>query len=484
MDAKMKALFENMKAQNDLLSEMLKGDVKKDAGVASNAIELHGAGSLFANAGLERDIITAHVRPQGISTHLPLYASVYESPLFGSITGFTAEVGAEPAYPCSDAPTGYMKGCNLTAAFGRIKRDTNTIEIDRVMLKYNRGDHSDLLLRGSLLGLTDLTPSGLNQGQVLDVVTMAEMVIAGINVERKLSVTMWQGTPANNNAGGGYKEFPGLDLQIATGQVDAETGTTCPALDSDIKNFGYSLVDGTVRDIVDYLSSMEQYLRYNAIHMGLDPVSWVIVMRPELWFELSAVWPCRYLSNRCATAHGDQTLIINDNVNVAMRDAMRNGMYIDVNGNRYPVIVDGGIFEHTNINNANVPAGSYASSIYMVPLKIQGNFPVTYREHLDYRQATSDSALLNGMQHFWTDDGVWFWAIENQNFCYKLTMKTEQRIILRTPQLAGKIQNVRYSPLQHLRESVDPASPYFADGGVSLRANPTDFKAIWRNSGR
>jgi hypothetical protein len=190
MDAKMKALFENMKAQNDLLSEMLKGDVKKDAGVASNAIELHGAGSLFANAGLERDIITAHVRPQGISTHLPLYASVYESPLFGSITGFTAEVGAEPAYPCSDAPTGYMKGCNLTAAFGRIKRDTNTIEIDRVMLKYNRGDHSDLLLRGSLLGLTDLTPSGLNQGQVLDVVTMAEMVIAGINVERKLSLAL------------------------------------------------------------------------------------------------------------------------------------------------------------------------------------------------------------------------------------------------------------------------------------------------------
>jgi hypothetical protein len=307
------------------------------------------------------------------------------------------------------------------------------------------------------------------------------MVTAGISIERVLSRLMWQGSPANNTAGGGYKEFPGLDNQIATGQVDAETNTLCPALDSDIKNFGYNLVDGTTLDIVEYVSMMEQYLRYNAVQMGLDPVQWVFVMRPELWFELSAVWPCRYLSHRCQTDTGANPIVINDNVNVAMRDAMRNGLYIDVNGNRYPVVLDVGIFEHNNQNSANCPAGSYASSIYMVPLTITGGFPVTYREHLDYRQAASDIALLNGMQSFWTDDGIFMWAIEQTNFCYKLVVKTEQRVILRTPHLAGKIQAVRYSPLQHLREAIDTTSPYFADGGVSLRSDPANFYSVWRS---
>ena len=63
------------------------------------------------------------------------------------------------------------------------------------------------------------------------------------------------------------------------------------------------------------------------------------------------------------------------------------------------------------------------------------------------------------------------------NFNYKLSLKTEQRIVLRTPQLAGKIQNVKYVPLQHLRSS-DPASPYHRDGGVSLRNERTAY-AVW-----
>ena len=48
-----------------------------------------------------------------------------------------------------------------------------------------------------------------------------------------------------------------------------------------------------------------------------------------------------------------------------------------------------------------------------VPLTITGNFPVTYMEYLDYRQAASDVALLRGREDFWTDGGMWAWAIES-----------------------------------------------------------------------
>ena len=113
----------------------------------------------------------------------------------------------------------------------------------------------------------------------------------------------------------------------------------------------------------------------------------------------------------------------------------------------------------------------------MVPLTIQGGFPVTYREFLDYRRGAGDVALLNNQQQFWTDGGIYSWAYNGTFWCYVLAAKTEQRVILRTPWLAGKIQRVMYSPLQHLREP-DPDSPYRVDGGVSLR-NPGTRYAVW-----
>lgn len=473
-------LLTGFKQQNAALATLMKGQTLHTKAPASGPTytELHGNGSLFGSQSIERDVISAHIRPEGLMSLLPSIPSVMENPRYGAISGFTATNGSEATNPCDDAPAGYMKAANLTAQFGRVMRDTQTIEIDKVMLRRNRGDFTDLMLRGKLLGLSGLTPSSMTEADVLDVATKAEMVIAGVNVERSLVSQVWTGSPANNTAGGGYKEFPGLDNQIATGQVDADTNTAVPALDSDIKNFAYDAVDGTGRDIVEYLSMLEYYLHFNARRMGLDPTTWVVVMRPELWFELSAVWPCSYLSHRCATSSGSNPIVINDNVNVSMRDEMRNGMYIDINGNRYPVVADDGIFEHTNVNNGNLALGEYASSIYMVPMSITGGFPVTYREYVDYRMAGRDIALLRGKENFWTDDGMFMWAYEDTNFCYKLKVKTEQRIVLRTPQLAGKIQNVKYSPLQHLR-SYDPSSPYFANGGVSLRGDETTY-AVWK----
>ena len=116
-------------------------------------------------------------------------------------------------------------------------------------------------------------------------------------------------------------------------------------------------------------------------------------------------------------------------------------------------------------------------------MTITDGFPVTYLEYLDYRAAQPDISLLPaGMPEFWwTDNGLWSWAYEGNKWCFKLNLKTEPRIVLRTPQLAGKIQNIRYTPLQHLREP-DPASPYAADGGVSLRSSGTRY-AVWAGQG-
>ena len=468
--------MELLKQQNVILQELKKGNgkTKQTPAQFSTATLLHGPGGIFSTPGLSRDIITAYVRPYGLASQLLHLPSVDTDPRFGSITGFTDVEGSEPEHACDDAPAGYMKGCNLTARFGMVRRDSQTIEMDKVMLRLHRGDFTDLVLRGRVLGLFNEAPSGLSETDMLNVVSMSEMVGVGVQTERVLNRLYWTGSPAIGT------QFPGLDLQIATGQVDADLNTPCSALDSDVKSFAYNFVCGTVLDIVEYLSMMEFYLRNNAEKMGLMPVVWALVMRPELWFELSACWPCRYLTNRC-TDFGTNTnaVVINDNVNVAMRDAMRNGLYIDINGNRYPVVLDTGIFEHTNANNANLNPGEFASSIYFVPLTITGNFPVTYIEYVDYTAAQPDRALLQGKEDWWwTDAGRFSWALEQVKWCWKFSLKTEPRIILRTPQLAGKIQYVKYSPLQHIREPF-PDSPYWMDGGVSLRPTSNPYAVWW-----
>jgi hypothetical protein len=258
--------------------------------------------------------------------------------------------------------------------------------------------------------------------------------------------------------------------------VDADSNTACPALDSDVKDFAYNDVEGVVLDIVDYLSEMEHYLTTADRDQHLV-VKRALVMRPDLYFVLSKVYPCRYLTNGCQNDAGTNVAVINDTVNSNMRWEIFNNRRLPINGTFYPVILDTGIFEHNSTNNANVPAGCFASSIYFVPLTAN-NLPMTYLEYVDYTKSNLDITALNGKEQFWhTDNGRYFWSIEQHNTCVLLNLVTEPRIVLRAPQLAGKIQRIRYCPMQHQKEW-DPSGSYFYNGGVSTRGVTTTY-SIW-----
>ncbi len=479
-----KQLYDLLEKQTAILEQLATKEaddlVTKAPANHSTYTPLHGTGGIWSGPGLERDVVTAHIRPHGFASTLPLIPTNRVSPLFGTLTGYTASEGVQPTESCDDAPQGYVKGATLTAQLGLFRFDSQTIDMDDVMLTLHRGDFTDLMLRGQVLGLTTLNPQDTNEADILNLVSASEMVVMGVNTERALSRQAWQGNVASG-------EFPGLDSQIATGQVDAVTGVAAPALDSDVKDFGLDFIGGSGRDIVEYLSMLEFYLAYNADKMGADPVSWSIVMRPELWFELSAVWPCAYNTTRCVSAMTDaggaSQTILDGRTNVQERDAMRNGNFIDINGKRFPVITDTGIFESNNANTGGLAPGQYASSIYMVPTTAYG-MTATYREYLDYRLAARDVAFTRGNLHaWWTDNGVFAWSLTQNKWCYKFHLKTQQRIILRTPQLAGRIDQVAYEPLQHLREGY-PDSPYFFDGGVSTRSGNVEYydpgyQAVW-----
>jgi len=73
---------------------------------------------------------------------------------------------------------------------------------------------------------------------------------------------------------------------------------------------------------------------------------------------------------------------------------------------------------------------------------------------------------------FWTDDGRFLWTIDRQNWCYVILGKIEPRIILRTPMLAGRLDFVKYTPVQHFREFAQD-SDYFVKGGEPSRPAPS-----------
>lgn len=455
-----------------------KGTKKKALTVASvnNATMLQQPGGIFTVPGMERDVFSTHLVPEGIASFLPSYPATRDDPRYGFLTGFTATTGSEPTMPCDDAPKGFVKSGTLTAAWGRVMRETQTIEIDKV-LHEARESTSGLRLIGDLLGMTE---TEIDDSDPLDMVVQMEMIGVGVQLERKTSILNWQGNPANNTSGGGYKEYPGLDRQINTGQVDAETNIAIPSADSLLFDFGHTAVDSTSKDIVEFLSMMEYYLREKARRLRMEPVSWLVVMRPELWHQLSMVWPCRYYTNRCTNAAGAAVVTINDD-GVKVRDAMRQGNYIEINGRRYTVVLDDGIFEHNNATTAGIPAGSYSSSIYFVPLRVRGNFPVTYFEFINYRGIDAQlRAMKEGRRQvpFWTNSGRMLWVYIDNGYCFKLQAKLEDRIILRTPHLAGKVQGIRYTPMQKL-DSPYPDSPYFKDGGVSLRGFTGEGFHVW-----
>lgn len=472
---------EKLEQLTDLVIGMAKAapaQQKSNASTSNTTQVLHGTGGLFGVMGGESEIVSTHVKPRGIGTVLPAFPSNSEVPKFGFLTGVSDDVGSEPTSVCADAPTGYLKGGYITAQFGRVFRDTETIDIGEVIRNINRGETMDLQLYGAILSdaagvmFPQMTADG-----VLDLTTKAQMVVAATLMERKLASMIWTGSPANNQDPG-YREFPGLDNQITTGHVDVDTNTAMPSADSTVLNANYGNIDNGL-DIVGLLQEAE----YHVSTLAEDTVGGVegfIVMRPQVWKHLSEVYPCQYNTGACANSvsASNSTTFIDGRQNISDRDMMRRDMKIPINGKDYQVVLDSGINEDTNADDAvNLDPGEYASSIYFIPTKISGNLPVTYWQYLDFRVGAAEMALLNGMQTFWTDNGRFLWSYDSVHSCFKLKMRTEPRMVLRTPQLAWRIDNVVIAPQLHNRE-FDPNHAHWVDGGVSLRG-AVDKNATW-----
>lgn len=440
----------------------------------------NGVAGLFSYPGLEPDIVNAMVMPRlGLLDALPSRTSIYDSPLYGIMTGVTASTGSEANGVCDDPPVaGLMKLCTHAFVWGRFERMTPVLDIDRAGRFINRSDFNDLNLIGDPLSgnfFNPQQPGNASPDTALRSELAKKLFEFSTAWGRDFAPILFTGNPANNTAGGGYREPYGLDILINDGYRDAETGVACPAADSIVRDFGSVDLAADSLDFVLQITNIYRNLRYNASRMGLSPASWAIVMPWALFYQVTEVWPCAYSTYRCTVLGENNRGVIDIMGQNAMRDDMRGdidsqtGQYLLIDGQRVPVLLDDGVAETV------LPGASFTASIYFVPLRILGNRPATFLEYVNYDGPNGAMDMARALapqgSYYTTNAGRFLWHTKPPtNFCVQMLAKTEWRVILETPQIAAVLQNVKYTPVAHQR-SPFPTSSYYVNGGGTDRGS-------------
>lgn len=445
----------------------------------------HGNGGLFTFPGVDPTLFHTVMGASSILGQMNAMSSLNTNPTYMTVTGVLGDTGNEKDAPCEDAPVaGLAKGCIVTSVFGRYERATPQLEINRLGQRNDRADPLDLQLVGS--PIDSAGPFGFGStnapGDVLTNEVSRKFWELSISFHRLLSRQLWNGNPANNTGAGGYKELTGFSLLVNTGYHDAETGVACAAMDSYLSNFGSKRIDASDSQIVAAITNMYHQVYRRAELTGVLPVRWVMVMRSQMFYELTSIWPCSYYSYRCAVSpgfSGDTNMRGNiDAVEAAqLRDAMRAGRYLLIDGQRIEVILDEGINEDDGTESGSFPRGCFRSDIYLIPMSVVGGRSVTYMEYFDLNNPSIDSAFAN--MFIGRRQGPFLVWPRQTNECIQWQAKVEPRLIMRTPWLAARLQNVVYCPIEHERESF-PDDPYFVDGGRTNRvAKGPSYFQLW-----
>lgn len=470
---------------------------KNDPPLAPAGPYLHGPAGLFNRRELDNQVLSAFLSPMaGVANAIPVLNgarnlgnsdfggadAAFDSYITGITAGDLDDFDNQPTTACADGPVGgLLKLCSLVNPFGNYKGGTREVEIVRAGRVADRCDNMTLQLMNSpimegLLGTPSMTPSLSN---AIANELASRIYESVFSFWRMFAPRVWTGSPANNS--GERRDIVGFNTHINAGNhVDALSSAVCTAVDSDIKDFGYDLVGGNGRNIMEYIEMADRYVMWNASRQGLGVPTYIIAMRPELWQELTEIIPIQKFQRVIAVTNlvTNGRAMIDASQAYNERNALRQTLMLPVNGRMIPVVVDDTIAEQTPNENANLLPGQYASDIYGIPLTVLGGFPVTYFEYFDHGNNNSDAIqqMAGGNLTFTTDGGMFRWFANFKNGCLKLNYQFSLRLRMRAPQVAWRIQSVAYEPLQHLR-SWQPDNSYFFNGGITSGQTQTYYSA-------
>jgi len=481
------------------------------AGVSPSGPYAHGNGGLFSVPGQMPQIFSAMMLPmQGLLDDLPIIFEGlgqefdggdqgfggFSAPLHTYITGVTSgnldAVANQPTAQCSVGPeAGLLKACTVTMPYGKY-RASMSMNLENIATLRDRADPTYLQLMNMAPSQINLIPQMLGQAAGNNILInefSKRAFVMAVGLKRLLATQTYAGNPANSATSANYQQIEGFDLQINQGNhKDVFSSNVCTALDSYLDDFGSAIVSQGA-NASSFYQRMDMMMRscwWNAQREGLLPCTWKWIIHPNLFDELVKYWPVQEYTEALVTMgqFANGRVVIDGKETVDLRNAMRKGSYLPIRGVPMEVIQDDTVTETNVTNNPKLNAGQYASGIYLMPYRVLGEMPISYIQPFNWANGIMDDVVSQGrlLHTFTTDGGVFRWYVYYQGPCVQWDVVTRFRVRTHMPQLGGRLQNVGYAPLAHVR-SYDPNSAYFADGGrTSGPTGQTSYYADWQSA--
>lgn len=425
---------------------------------------------LFSYPGVRPQRWSTVPTPQSMMSILGTTPSRFWQELLEVMTGVTADAGTNATGWCGNPPTvGQGKVCQQVYKFGKylIKTDLNAIpELGQFK---DRADLPAEILNAPIDRRNPFVPEMFYRWDGGPNQLRYELWRIGKSLEKsseKVAITGDITQASNATEHGWISEYNGLDSQIKTGYTDVVTGLACPAMDSVVVSFNAEIdgTDANGENIVQVISDAVWGIWDRAAEFGMEGLDLAIVMRKEQFRPLTATWVCQYNTYRCSTSVAGVSFTDDLAEQNQMRRDMLNGQYLLIEGRPVPVVFSEGI------PREGVGANHFKSDMYIVPVSWQG-LPLTRMEHfpMDNEDLTEFASFVD-MDIAVLNNGLFIAGTRSTALCKEYHFGAKMRLILETPFLAGRIDDVRYTFRAPIRNA-DPSDTYFyADGGRSFRS--------------
>lgn len=462
----------------------------------------------------ESPVLNAMILPEaGLLNRLPLRPSrISPTANVGIITGVTATTGDEPEDCCDDFPeAGLTKMCEFRFPWGQFGRQSRVIslcDLDEtdyctmpndlvggpfsnapgVSGRGNGGSSYPGMSNnmqgggpgfnmsagqgnGSHIGMGFQPPMGamgsMNPMNSTPDKVLFELATAFV---RDFSPIAFTGNPANNTAGGGYKEPWGLRRIINTNYTDAETGLPCPAADPLVISYPDATGAATIADDPQKFVQLitELICRSNDIarQSKLGVVAGALVMPSWMFDCVAREWACAYVASCCNGKAVSSTGIDW----IQFRDSMLRHKYLLIDGMPIEVICDDSdVWEEET-------DGTYTGTLYYTPFTVMGGrVPVFYQQYKPWngpeiQRVISQFAPQGYFNPQVSPNGAWLLFKKTpQNLCVQMAGITKRRFVHHAPYLCFRVEGITCQRMV-MKRSWRPGDTSFVNGGKTESA--------------
>lgn len=398
------------------------------------------------------------------SLMLPLRPNRIANDRIEIFTGQTNSHGSNPADTCSTAPMpGNLKKMQILRTFGTFHMQTQQVNVVNTGERRDYADVDHNFLNRPDIGGNPFMPDVVRTNpDAINTAAGKSLWEFGNAVRHPFASVAWHGLASRDNSTtyqGFITESDGMDRQVRTGYNDAISGVAAPAADSYVVSYDATI--GT--DFVAELSNICRVKQTEASMVGMSGTQFVIVINPRLEFQLYDVWACNYHTARC-TPSASNGLELNTMAVTQLRDQMRAGRYILIDGMQIPVRTDWGL-EATQ----NATTGEWQSDVYFLPVSWAG-MPLMYWDYKPFNTVETTEFVGDGFNNFRIlNNGLYLMTYVQTRTCYQYQFNAKVRLNLDTPFLAARLDNVSVANDTPFRSPYS-GDPYFVNGGQYYRA--------------